>query len=61
MFNLAYSGHSYNSIMEIMGVNKGAIDRLELLEVMNDAQIEMARDGLPVGEHGSERLQDNRH
>ena len=57
VFNLAYSGHSYNSIMEIMGLNKGAIDRLELIQVMNDAQVEMVRDGLPVGEHGSERLQ----
>ena len=57
LFNLAYSGHSYNSIVEIMGVSKIAIDRLELIQVMQDAEVEMNRDGLLVGEHGSERLQ----
>ena len=57
VFNLAYSGHSYNSIMEVMGVSKIAIDRLELIQDMQDAEIEMIKEALSVGEHGSERLQ----
>ena len=57
VFDLAYQGHSFNSIIDIMGAKDGAIDRLELERIMKGMEFDMIRKGQPKGEHGSEKLQ----
>lgn len=58
VFDLASSGYPSNTIMEIMGVDNGGIDRLELEEYMKEGEFGMLRmsQGQGKGEHGSERL-----
>ena len=57
VFDLATQGHSFNSIIDIMGVQDGAIDRLELERTMKGMEFDFIRQGQPKGEHGSEKLQ----
>ena len=57
VFQLACYGHSFDSIMEIMGAGDGAVDRVELELVMKELEFHMIRQRQTEGEHGSERLQ----
>ena len=57
ILSLACKGYSSNTIMEIMGVDDGVIDRLAVEEFMRESEFGMIRIRQAKGEHGSERLQ----
>lgn len=57
MFELAYQGTSFNSIMEIMSAHHFVVDPVELEGVMEEAQLEITRQEQPEGKHGSKRFQ----
>ena len=57
VFDLVIQGQSHEMIMEIMGVGDGAIDRLQLEQVLKQAKFQVAQAGKTNGKHGSERLQ----
>ena len=61
VFQLVCLGESYEKIMEVMGVNHGWIDRLEVERSVKQAELEIAEAEKTGGKHGSERLQTDIH
>ena len=55
MSELAHLGHSFNSIMKIMRIHYGIVDRLVLEKVVKEAKLEIIMEE-SEGKHGSERF-----
>ena len=57
VYFLLYQGESHDDIMDIIGVDDGASERLEVGRFIKQVESEIIIEEQPEGEHGSKRLQ----